>query len=182
MAKKNRAFQGIPEESICTSKWKGMSQIYDMVRKKAEQLIDEKKTLSPASKDIKSKGRSSPAKDQITDKGKPKVGETADQDTVKIETKGQHGGLDEKETLFRQHMDSDVGNDPSLSNQSGSVSEGSGNSKSLLGKRKFRETKTQFIRLIDLYSPAELGTFTFKVQFWNGGINVTHEDVNQPDK
>ena len=44
MAKKNRAFQGIPEESICTSKWKGMSQIYDMVWKKAEQLIDEKNT------------------------------------------------------------------------------------------------------------------------------------------
>ena len=72
MAEKNRAFKGISEEAICTSKYKGMSQIYDMVRKKADKLIDEKNTLSPASKDIKSKGKHSPVKDQITDKGKPK--------------------------------------------------------------------------------------------------------------
>ena len=182
MAKKNRAFQGIPEEAICTSKWKGMSQIYDMVRKKAEQLIDEKQTFSPASKDIKSKGRSSPVKDQITEKVKPKNEKAVDQEAVKIEAQGQHGGLDEKEMPYRQHLDSDAEHEPSISNQSETVSEGSGNSKSLLGKRKFRDTKMQFIRLLDLYNPAELGTFTFKVQFWIGGINVTHEDVNQPDK
>ena len=39
-----------------------------------------------------------------------------------------------------------------MANPSVTESEVSDNSKSLLGKRKFRETKLQFIRLIDLYN------------------------------
>ena len=109
MAKHNRAFRGIPDETVCTGKWKGMSQLYDLVRKKADQLIDEKIT-SPPSKDTKSKGKLSPTKDQITDKGKPKVEKAVDQEAVKVEAQGHHGGLEEKEILFRKYMDSDADN------------------------------------------------------------------------
>ena len=105
-----------------------------------------------------------------------------DQDAVKVVAQGQHGGQEEKETLFRKHMDSDADNESFVADPSVTVSEGSGNSKSLLGKRKFRETKKQFIRLIDAYNEGELGTFTFRVQFWTNGINVTHEDVGQSEK
>ena len=62
LAKHHRQFRGIPEETICTAKWSGMSQIYDMVRKKADRLIDEK-PASTGSRAAKSKGKASPVKD-----------------------------------------------------------------------------------------------------------------------
>ena len=181
MAKHNRAFKGIPDETICTGKWKGMSQLYDLIRKKADQLIDEKYT-SPPSKDARSKGKHSPVKDQITDKRKQKEQKAEDQEAVQMEAQSHHGGLEERRSLFRQHMGSDADNESSLSNPAVTESERSKNSKSLLGKRQFRETKLQFIRLIDLYNPGELGTLTFRVQFWTNGINVTHDDFPPPEK
>ena len=176
MGKQHRGFQDIPEETICTSKWTGMSQIYDMVRKKADRLIDEKPT-SHMSRAAKTRGQQSPEKDQIKDKPKPKEDEAEDQEAVQMEAQGHYGGLEEREALYRQTLGSNAGYDSSIAIPAITKSVGSGNSKSVLGKRKFRDTKKQFIRLIDAYGEGELGTFTFKVQFWTNGINVTHEDV-----
>ena len=148
MGKQNRMFRRIPEETICTSKWKGMNQIYDMVRKKADQLIDEK-PVSAVSKNTKSKGQNSPAKDQITDKGKPKDEKAEDQEVVKVEAKGQHIGLEENETGYRKIYDSNADHESCISNKSVTESEETGKSNSLLGKRQFRDTKMKFIRLID---------------------------------
>ena len=41
MAKRSRSFRDIDDSAISTQ-WKGLSQIYDMVRKKAKKMLDEK--------------------------------------------------------------------------------------------------------------------------------------------
>ena len=49
LAKKNKAFRDIPEQAISTN-FKGLSQIYDAVRKKARSLLDEKPATPQKSK------------------------------------------------------------------------------------------------------------------------------------
>ena len=72
MGKENRKFRGIPDATISATSWKGMSQIYEVVRKKANKLADEKQS-SPQKSLAKPKATKSPNKTEITDKGEDKA-------------------------------------------------------------------------------------------------------------
>lgn len=54
MGQKHKEFKGISEEALNT-KWKGVEQVYDIVRKKAQYFHDEKRSSAPPSKDTRSK-------------------------------------------------------------------------------------------------------------------------------
>ena len=42
MGKNHKRFREIPDESISTTKYRGMIQIYELVRKKVKAQVDEK--------------------------------------------------------------------------------------------------------------------------------------------
>ena len=139
MGRTSSRFRNIHDESISTNKWEGMSQIYEMVRKKAYELRDEKHPeppkASPKSKEKKTPPKNQSAKKAETNgqaRAQPESPPPKDQETVRIEGHGQHHGHDEKAVDYRQRLASDV--EHSVSSPP-SPSEYSIASRSILGKR-----------------------------------------------
>ena len=177
LSAKDKSFCGVDLEAV-TTRDEGFKQLYDHLRKKIGRY-DEEKSATAAPLPATSKG--SPQKSSTPGKGKAAKAEPPAQ----VQDQGQYQGHhEEKEVQRRLHIDSaheesehEMGDhgEPSESSMH-SPSSTSRASQSLLGKRRWRETKKRFIRLIDTYNEAELGTFTFVVEFGKDGVNVTHED------
>ena len=99
---------------------------------------------------------------------------------MEVRATGHHHRLDEKEVQYRKELSSSrtFSEHSGLSKSSKPISKSSRSHHHTLGKPKFQDTKRHFIGLIDQYNEAELGKFTFVVEFGKGGINVTHEDFS----
>ena len=141
MGKTSSRFRNIHDEAICTHKWEGMSQIYEMVRKKAYELRDERPPAPPKASP-KSKEKKTPPKNQSAKKREtpgqagttPESPPPKDQETVRVEGHGQHHGHDEKEVSYRKRLDSNVEHSASSLSSSSQYSIASGR---ILGKRQF---------------------------------------------
>jgi len=168
LGQKDKSFRNVPHRALLTT-YRGVNQIYHLIRKKVEKPEQEPIATTPA----KPTTRATP--DKGTARDAAKAVHIVNDDAVQVTEAEPKSHGDEKNVKYYRRVNSSVtlSAPSSVSASSKRISKPSRSGRSAAGHAKFQHAKQLFGGLLDAYEQGELTFVRFEYDFITGQCTAT---------